>query len=148
MLPEPVATESSTRPFTERVLSKVCSVASAGTAASPNTAIARARCFIWFLISEISKTYGSAVWGLGTRMPPSELGPSNHETVPPLGGNASGGPKRLWGQTYCFQQLRGPVPVSFARSCVRFRTAASGAEQRFSSTSAFGAYAGDHGFVP
>src|ERR1700677_1427091 len=51
MLPEPVDTESSTRPLTDKLRSNVCSEASAGTAASANAAVARRRCFIGFLIS-------------------------------------------------------------------------------------------------
>jgi hypothetical protein len=53
MLPDPVATESSTLPLTVRFRSKVASEAKAGTAASANAAAAAAtrRCFIVCLIS-------------------------------------------------------------------------------------------------
>jgi len=52
MDPEPVATVSSTCPFTVNVRSNVASViASAGIAARARTAVARRRCFIVLLIS-------------------------------------------------------------------------------------------------
>jgi hypothetical protein len=52
MLPDPVATESSTLPLTVRFRSKVASEAKAGTAASANAAAAATRrCFIVCLIS-------------------------------------------------------------------------------------------------
>src|ERR1039458_980748 len=51
MLPEPVETDSSTRPLTESVRSKVASAPSAGSAASANAVAATRRCFIAFLVS-------------------------------------------------------------------------------------------------
>src|ERR1019366_3587535 len=47
MLPEPVETESSTRPLTERLRSKVASEASAGIAARARAAVAIQRFFIF-----------------------------------------------------------------------------------------------------
>src|SRR6185295_14532064 len=52
MLPEPVDTESSTRPLTVRLRSNVASVASAGTAAMARTAVAIPKIFIVFLDSK------------------------------------------------------------------------------------------------